>query len=56
MQADGEDSGDEEGFHDAPAVLVGGEPPLPLDDRPVCLRCKGPMHYGEWQTVALHSA
>ncbi|PSC69783.1 inner membrane protease subunit 2 [Micractinium conductrix] len=41
-----EGSDDDEGYHDAPAVFLGGEPPtLPAGQRPTCLRCSGPMHF-----------
>ena len=41
-----EDSADEEGYHDAPAVYVGGEPAaLDPASRPACLRCRGAMSY-----------
>ncbi|KAL4427965.1 hypothetical protein ABPG75_002054 [Micractinium tetrahymenae] len=40
-----DDSTDEEGYQDAPAVYLGGEPPLAPTDRPSCLRCQGPMQF-----------
>lgn len=47
-----DDSADEEGYHDAPAVYLGGEPPLASADRPSCLHCRGPMQFiGQVQPV-----
>lgn len=45
QESDGEGSSDDEGYHDAPAVLAGGEPPLPPEERPCCLRCQQSMAY-----------
>lgn len=46
MQEASEDSVDEEGYHDAPAVYVGGQPAaLDPGDTPTCLRCRGAMAY-----------
>ncbi|KAL4445422.1 hypothetical protein ABPG77_011247 [Micractinium sp. CCAP 211/92] len=40
-----DDSADEDGYHDAPAVYLGGQPPLAPADRPSCLVCCGPMQF-----------